>query len=87
MTHSIPDTVAVAIHTSHGTIVHTGDFKLDRRPIDGRPADMARLRDAGRAGVALLMSDSTNAENLGHTASEATVGPSLRKIITRRRDG
>ncbi len=81
MTHSIPDAVAVALHTSHGTIVHTGDFKLDMTPIDDRAADLDTLRALGDAGVALLLSDSTNAENPGRTPSEATVGPSLRRII------
>jgi len=81
MTHSIPDAVAVALHTSHGTIIHTGDFKIDMTPIDGRPADLNRLRQLGDRGVALLLSDSTNAENPGRTASESTVGPSLRGII------
>jgi ribonuclease J len=81
MTHSIPDAVAVALHTTHGTIVHTGDFKLDMTPIDGRAADLDTLRALGDAGVALLLSDSTNAENPGRTPSEATVGPSLRRII------
>ena len=65
MTHSIPDAVAVVLHTDHGTILHTGDFKLDMTPIDGRPADLDRLRALGDAGVAVLMSDSTNAENPG----------------------
>ena len=82
MTHSIPDAVAVVLHTDHGTILHTGDFKLDMTPIDGRPADLDRLRALGDAGVAVLMSDSTNAENPGRTPSEATVGPSLRRIIS-----
>jgi ribonuclease J len=81
MTHSIPDAVAVVLHTEHGAIVHSGDFKLDMTPIDGRAADLERLQGLGDAGVALLMSDSTNAENPGRTPSEATVGPSLRKII------
>ena len=48
MTHSIPDAVAVVLHTDHGTILHTGDFKLDMTPIDGRPADLDKLRRAGR---------------------------------------
>jgi ribonuclease J len=81
MTHSIPDAVAVVLHTDHGTILHTGDFKLDMTPIDGRPADLDKLRRLGDEGVAVLMSDSTNAENAGRTPSEATVGPSLRRII------
>jgi ribonuclease J len=81
MTHSIPDAVAVVLHTEHGTILHTGDFKLDMTPIDGRPADLDKLRRLGDEGVAVLMSDSTNAENAGRTPSEATVGPSLRRII------
>jgi ribonuclease J len=83
VTHSIPDAVAVVLHTPHGPIVHTGDFKLDMTPVDGRPADVARLRALGDSGVALLMSDSTNAENAGTTPSEATVGPSMRNIIAR----
>jgi ribonuclease J len=81
VTHSIPDAVAVVLRTDHGVIVHTGDFKLDMTPIDGRAADVDRLATLGREGVALLMSDSTNAENPGTTPSEATVGPSMREII------
>jgi ribonuclease J len=81
VTHSIPDAVAVALHTAAGTIVHTGDFKLDAEPIDGRPTDLERLGALGRAGVALLLSDSTNAERPGTTPSERTVGASLREII------
>jgi ribonuclease J len=83
VTHSIPDAVAVVLHTPHGPIVHTGDFKLDMTPVDGRAVDVARLRALGDAGVALLMSDSTNAENAGRTPSEVTVGPSLREIIAK----
>jgi ribonuclease J len=83
VTHSIPDAVAVVLHTAHGPIVHTGDFKLDMTPVDGRPVDVERLRALGDAGVALLMSDSTNAENAGRTPSEVTVGPSLRDIIAK----
>ncbi len=81
LTHSIPDAVAVVLRTDHGTIIHTGDFKLDMTPIDGRAADVDRLAALGREGVAVLMSDSTNAENPGTTPSEATVGPSMREII------
>ena len=81
ITHSVPDAVAVVLHTEHGAIVHTGDFKLDATPIDGRVTDLPRLAALGDAGVALLMADSTNAERPGHTASERTVGASLREIV------
>jgi ribonuclease J len=81
VTHSIPDAVAVVLHTEHGPIIHTGDFKVDMTPVDGRPIDIDRLRELGDAGVALLMADSTNAENPGTTPSEMTVGPSMRRII------
>ena len=83
VTHSIPDAVAVVLHTAHGPIIHTGDFKLDLTPVDGRPVDIERLRSLGDAGVALLMSDSTNAENPGTTPSEMTVGPCMREIIAK----
>jgi ribonuclease J len=81
VTHSVPDAVAVVLHTDFGPIVHTGDFKLDESPVDGRVTDLPRLSALGDAGVALLMADSTNAERPGHTPSETTVGPSLRQIV------
>ncbi|HLK43288.1 MAG TPA: ribonuclease J [Thermoleophilia bacterium] len=81
VTHSVPDAVAVVLHTDHGTIVHTGDFKLDSDPIDGRLTDLERLRALGDEGVALLMADSTNAERPGSTPSERTVGAALQKIV------
>jgi ribonuclease J len=81
ITHSVPDAVAVVLHTEFGAIVHTGDFKLDDTPIDGRVTDLVRLGAIGDAGVALLLSDSTNAERPGHTPSERTVGASLREIV------
>lgn len=81
VTHSIPDAVAVALHTSEGTIVHTGDFKLDHTPIDGVRTDLARLAALGERGVALMLGDSTNAENPGTTASEAIVAEALRRIV------
>jgi ribonuclease J len=81
VTHSIPDSVAVVIHTSHGTILHTGDLKLDHTPVDGRRTDLARFAAAGEAGVALLLADSTNAERPGWTPSEAVVAEHLERII------
>ena len=81
VTHSIPDGMAVAIDTPHGTVLHTGDFKLDNTPIDGRPTDLHGLAEEAGRGVHLLLSDSTNAEEPGHTASERSVGPVLRDIV------
>ena len=81
--HSIADACCLAIHTPLGTIVHTGDFKLDLTPIDGEPMDLARLGQLGREGVLLLMCESTNAERAGYTASEKVIGASLDNIFTR----
>jgi ribonuclease J len=81
MTHSIPDSVGLAIETPVGTVVHTGDFKLDQTPLDGRLPDLARLADLGAAGVVLLLSDSTNAERPGITASERSVGAQFEAIF------
>jgi ribonuclease J len=81
VTHSVPDAVAVVLHTDFGPIVHTGDFKLDETPVDGRVTDLPRLAALGDEGVALLMADSTNAERPGHTPSERTVAASLREIV------
>lgn len=79
--HSIPDGVAVFVRTPVGSVLHTGDFKLDQTPIDGRFTDYAAFSKAGNQGVTLLMSDSTGAENPGHTPSEAEVGVTLRSIF------
>jgi len=81
MNHSIPDGVAVLIRTPVGNILHTGDFKLDQTPIDGRVADYSALTRAGAKGVMLMLSDSTNAETPGFTRSEAVVGAALREIF------
>ncbi len=78
VTHSIPDAVAVAVHTPHGTILHTGDFRLDQTPIDGQVTDLPHLAQLGDHGVDLLLCDSTNADVPGHVLSEMTVGDSLR---------
>ena len=72
--HSIPDSVGLSIKTPLGMIVHTGDFKFDYTPVDGKMADFRKLADLGNKGVLVLMADSTNAENEGHTPSEKNVG-------------
>jgi len=83
VTHSIPDGMAVAIDTPFGTILHTGDFKIDQTPLDGRPTDLHALAEEAGRGVHLLLSDSTNAEEAGYTASERSVGPVLTDIVAR----
>ena len=80
--HSIPDSVMLAIHTPVGTIVHTGDFKVDYTPMDGKLMDFGRLAELGNKGVLALMSDSTNAERKGFTMSESTVGEVFEKLFT-----
>ena len=77
VSHSIDDAVGLAIHTPLGTIVHTGDFKIDFTPIDGKVIDLDRFGQLGKEGVLALMSDSTNAENPGYTISEKSVGASF----------
>jgi ribonuclease J len=83
MNHSIPDGLAVALHTPHGTILHTGDFKLDQTPIDDRPTDLPHLAALGDGGVALLLADSTNAEVSGLIPSERIVGHTLHDVFAR----
>ena len=80
--HSIADACALAIRTPLGTIVHTGDFKLDTSPIDGEMMDIVRLGEIGREGVMMLLCESTNAERPGHTPSEKKVGASLEYIFS-----
>ena len=84
--HSIPDSVALAIHTPVGTVIHTGDFKIDYTPIDGSIIDLGRIAELGNKGVLALLSDSTNAERKGFTMSERSVGEVLDKLfMTRKR--
>lgn len=79
--HSIPDSSALAIHSPVGTIIHTGDFKVDFTPIDGDVIDLNRFAELGNKGVLALLSDSTNAERPGYTMSEKTVGNTFREIF------
>ena len=83
VTHSIPDGMAVAIDTPFGSILHSGDFKIDQTPLDGRATDLHALAEEAGRGVHLLLSDSTNAEEAGYTQSERSVGPVLQDIISR----
>ena len=79
--HSIPDSVGLIIYTPVGTIVHSGDFKLDYTPVDNKPTDLSRLAQLGAQGVLLLFSDSTYAELPGYTPSESVVGETLDHIM------
>ncbi len=80
-THSIPDSVMLAITTPVGTVLHTGDFKVDYTPIDGKIMDFGRIAELGNKGILALMSDSTNAERKGFTMSESSVGEVLDKLF------
>ena len=80
--HSIPDASAIYIKTPVGTVVHTGDFKIDQTPVDGNLMDVHKFAELGHRGVLLLMSDSTNAERPGYTESEMIVGSAFRKAFT-----
>lgn len=79
--HSVPDAAGLIIHTPIGDIVHSGDFKLDHTPVDGRPTDLARLAQLGTRGILLLLSDSTYAELPGYTPSEKVVGDTLDRVV------
>jgi ribonuclease J len=82
VTHSVPEAMAIAFHTPQGVILHSGDFKLDLQPVDGRRTDLSRMGELSRtAGIRLLLSDSTNAEEPGFTESESSVGITLRRVF------
>ena len=82
VTHSMPDCVAVALHTPAGVIVHTGDFKFDQTPLDGQPLDVHRFSELGRAGVLALFGDSTNVERPGFTGAELDVVDGLEQVFS-----
>src|ERR1700712_5055835 len=79
--HSIPDALAIAVYTGAGTVLHTGDIKLDQLPLDGRPTDLPGMSRLGDAGVDLFLCDSTNAEVPGVGPSESEIGPNLHRLI------
>src|SRR5699024_10725841 len=83
--HSIPDALAVHVTTPAGTVLHTGDFKMDQLPLDGRITDLRAFARLGEAGVDLFMTDSTNAEVPGFTVGEQEIGPTLDAIFARAR--
>jgi ribonuclease J len=83
VTHSIVDCFAFAIRTPDGVVIHTGDFKLDQRPIDRSPTDMAAIARYGDQGVLLLVSDSTNAIHEGVSGSESSVSDALDRVFSR----
>jgi ribonuclease J len=82
VTHSMPDCVAVAIHTPAGTVLHTGDFKIDQTPLDGEHVDFQRLAQLGAEGVLVLLGDSTNVERHGYSGSERDVTDGFEEIFT-----
>jgi len=84
--HSIADACAISLKTPYGIVFHTGDFKLDVSPIDGKIMDLTRIGEIGKNGVTMLLCESTNAERPGFTASERTVGSSLERIFAQYED-
>ena len=87
VTHSVPNAFAIAFHTPQGVILHSGDFKLDLQPVDGRRTDLSRMGELARtSGIRLLLSDSTNAEEPGFTESESSVGITLRRVFASKPD-
>ncbi len=85
--HSTPDSFAFAVKTPMGTVIQTGDFKIDHSPVDGEKFQLSRFAELGEEGVLLLLSDSTNATKEGHSMSEASVGDSLETIFSHQNDG
>ena len=83
MTHSIPDASAIVLRTAAGTVLVTGDYKFDQTPVDGKPADIARLAEIGKEGVLLLCGDSTNVDRSGWSLSETVAGPHLEDVFSR----
>ena len=79
--HSIPGCLAMALHTGAGTVLHTGDIKLDQMPLDGVPTDLPGMSRLGDAGVDLFLCDSTNAEHPGVSPSESEIGPTMHRLI------
>ena len=86
ITHSVPQSLCIVLHTPAGALVHTGDFKIDPSPVDDRLTDLERLRTLGDEGIALLMADSTNADRPGRSASETEIGATLRRLFSERQD-
>ncbi len=87
VTHSVPQASAIALHTPQGVILHSGDFKIDLTPVDGRRTDLARLGSlASNGGIRLLMCDSTNAEERGYSPSESSIAPVLRAVFHEHRN-
>jgi ribonuclease J len=92
VTHSVPHAHGIAVHTPQGVILHTGDFKLDLTPVDGRRTDLARIGELaktannGRRGIRVLLGDSTNSEEAGHAPSETSVAPVLRSLFAESRN-
>ena len=81
VTHSIPDSAAVAVHTPYGTILHTGDFKFDLTPMNEPPADFQRLAELGDKGVLAIIADSTNATKPGNSLSEKNISATLYQLM------
>ncbi|MEX0756351.1 MAG: ribonuclease J, partial [Acidimicrobiia bacterium] len=81
VSHSVPDAAGIAFDTPEGIVIHSGDFKLDPTPIDGRPTDLPTFAEFGKKGVRLLLSDSTNAERPGFVPSESSLAEPIRDIV------